>query len=116
VLHTASSNAAAQHALSCKLSCSEQERRSGARRGLARAHAYNEVGRALEVTVVEPAQIADARDCCGERYLLVELQQGVLVRRWFTHADDPDQRPITACARCAVPLLPHPAAELLTRD
>jgi hypothetical protein len=65
--------------------------------------------------VVELAQVADARDCCGERYLLVEQQQGVLVRRWFTHADDREQRPLTACACCGTPLRPYPAAELLAR-
>jgi hypothetical protein len=65
--------------------------------------------------VVELAQIADARNCCGERYLLVEQQQGALVRRWFARADDPEQRPLTACARCATPLPPYPAAELLAR-
>jgi hypothetical protein len=59
-----------------------------------------------EVTVVELARIADVRECCGERYLLVEQQRGSLVRRWFTREDDLEL-PLSACPRCAAPLLPH---------
>jgi hypothetical protein len=58
------------------------------------------------ITVVELARIADVRECCGERYLLVEHERGSLVRRWFTRECDPEQRPLVACPRCSTPLLP----------
>jgi hypothetical protein len=61
----------------------------------------------LEVTVVELARVADVRGCCGERYLLVEQQHGSLVRRWFTREGDLEELALSACPRCAVPLLPH---------
>jgi hypothetical protein len=57
-------------------------------------------------TVVERPQAGDAPECCGERYLLREEQRGSLVRRWFTREGDPEQLPLSACLRCAAPLLP----------
>jgi hypothetical protein len=56
--------------------------------------------------VVERAQVGDAPECCGERYVLREEQRGSLVRRWFTREGDPEQLPLSACLRCAAPLLP----------
>jgi hypothetical protein len=61
--------------------------------------------------VIELAQAGDVRDCCGERYLLVEQQQGSLVRRWYALADNSEQRPLAACRRCTTVLLPHTATQ-----
>jgi hypothetical protein len=58
--------------------------------------------------VIELAQVGDVRDCCGERYLLVEQQRGSLVWRWYAHADDHERRPLAVCRRCATAILPYP--------
>jgi hypothetical protein len=65
--------------------------------------------------VVELARIADVRECCGERYLLVEQQRGSLVRRWFTREDDLEELPLSVCSHCAAPLLPHTHVTSLER-
>jgi hypothetical protein len=79
--------------------------REAALRALAGARTTRAVEQ-REVTVVELARIADVRECCDERYLLVEQQRGSLVRRWFTREDDLEELPLSACPHCAAPLLP----------
>jgi hypothetical protein len=67
------------------------------------------------VAVSELAQVGEVRECCGERYLLVEQQRGSFVRRWFARADYSEQWPLAACGRCATPLLPHAATQPAAR-